>query len=694
MEYTVEEGWDVVVYGGTPGGIMAAIAAARRGCRVLLLDRWEHLGGMSVNGLGKSDVENRAAIGGLFREFVQRVYHSYVGRYGADSEQVRQCRDGYYYEPSVAEKVFQEMLADEPAIEVRRNQHLISAETRSNRLIALYTRGSHNRPPMRIAAEVFIDCTYEGDLAAAAGAKFRLGRESRDEFNEPHAGVIYRHYESGEILPGSTGEGDNRLPAYTFRMCLTTDPANSVPLAEPPEEYDRGNYIGYLEDLAAERFVAPKKYRDGWGYNPAHYDTLMRALSVTELPNCKCDVNINPRPLGFPFAEENAGYVEGDSVVRERICRRHRNLTLGLLYFLQNDEAIPAEHRSIARQYHLPKNEFADNGHFPWQLYIREARRICGRYTLTEHDVTVPPGQNRTPLQYDSVACGEFPVDSFPVRKHEPGRDMVLEGYLSMLEERVRPYQIPYRIMIPVRVDALLVPVAASTTHVAFSTIRMEPCWMVLGQAAGLAAAMAVQARVLPRDVSVHALQRLLLEQGQVLTFFDDLGQAGTNMPAIQFFGTRGFFNDYSSRPRGAVDRTTAATWFRLALECIDKDALPKEFELALEDTLSDSPLTNRSILNWLNRAVAWFRRQPHPRLARRGEVMAAFLNNVNNWPVDFHSNLTVSRGQLCSILYLLIGHLQSDVDGLSSRQPAAIQGPHRLPVRAHASARDRSGVG
>ena len=343
----------------------------------------------------------------------------------------------------------------------------------------------------------------------------RLGRESRDEFNEPHAGHIYFDYQAARILPGSTGDGDERLPAYTYRLCLTTDPDNAYVLTEPPRGYDRDNYVGYFDDLAAGRLSGPKIAKPGRGYNPAHFNTMVRALSVSEIPNQKTDVNINPRPLGFPFPEENAGYVTGDAATRQRICERHRELTLGLLWFLQNDGDIPSAHRDIARQYHLPLDEFTDNGHFPFQLYVREARRLKGEYTLTEHDMTAKSDARSG--HADTIAIGEFPIDSFPCRKRQPGDSLVLEGYLGMLDSVTRPYEIPYRIMIPKSIDGLIVPVAASTTHVAFSSIRMEPTWMGLGQAAGTASHLALAQGCQPRQVPIGELRESLKQQGQVL---------------------------------------------------------------------------------------------------------------------------------------------------------------------------------
>ena len=505
---------DIVVYGATPGGIASAISAARMGREVVLVEYHDHVGGMTASGLGKSDIENRDMIAGIFTEFTGRVLDHYVSTYGPDHENVALCRDGYYYEPSVAEAVFEAMLAEEPGIAILKGWRLLEARTEEGRLRSAGFVNRHDGSVRALEAEVFLDATYEGDLYAAAGAAYRLGRESREEFGEPHAGVIYFDYQAREFLPGTTGEGDDGLPAYTYRLCLSKDPANSRRMTEPPPGYDRDDYLGYFDDLAAGRLAGPKVLVPGRGYNERHFDTLVRALSVTDIPNRKTDVNINPRPLGFAFPEENRGYIEGDEETRELIRRRHRSLAEGLVWFLQNDPEVPEDHRALANELQWPLDEFAANGNFPWQIYVREGRRLVGEHTLTEHDIT---GKGEEPVhQPDSIAVGEFPIDSFPVRKRQPGDTIVLEGYLGMLEHITRPYEIPYRIMVPVEIDGLLAPVAASTTHVAFSSIRMEPTWMALGQAAGVAAHLAIEHGVAPRHVPVETLQETLAAQGQV----------------------------------------------------------------------------------------------------------------------------------------------------------------------------------
>lgn len=506
---------DVVVYAGTPGGIASAIAAARLGHEVLLIEPNEHLGGMTTSGLGKSDIENRAMIGGLFKEFVTGVYDHYLNTYGSEDENTKLCHEGYYAEPKVAENVFESMLAKEARVTVLKGWRLKSAQVEGQRLARLELIHQRENAVKIVKAEVFLDASYEGDLYAAAGAAFRLGRESKEAFGEAHAGVVYFDYQNHEFLPGTTGREDTHLPAYTYRLCLTKDPSNARVMTEPPPGYDRQEYLGYFDDLKAGRLAGPKVFKPGRGYNPKHFDTLVRALSVADIPNEKCDVNINPRPLGFPFPEENQGYIEGDESARQRIRERHRSLILGLLWFLQNDPEVPEAHRQLAREMHLPKDEFTDNAGFPWQLYVREGRRLVGEYTLTEHDIT---GKGQEPKHHrDSIAVGEFPIDSFPCRKRQPSDTLVLEGYLGMLDYITRPYEIPYRIMIPEKVDGLIVPVAASTTHVAFSSIRMEPTWMALGQAAGVAAHLAIQHNTSPRKVPVAEMQDLLVRQGQVI---------------------------------------------------------------------------------------------------------------------------------------------------------------------------------
>jgi|694.fasta_scaffold143778_2 hypothetical protein len=492
---------DVVVIGGTPGGVAAAVVAARLGHSVTLVEHHARIGGMAASGLGWSDIEDRRLVQGLFREFVDRVKDHYVAAHGPGSPQVDLCKDGYHYEPKVTESVLRSFVAESPRITLLTSHALVDATMNANRPVAVRVRDRRTSDVRTLRGKVFVDATYEGDLLAATGVAFRLGREPRDEFGEPHAGEIYADLEGRRL--GGSGKGDDRLPAYTFRVVLTDDPANRVPLAKPPDGYDRTRYLGYLDDLASGRFGT---------------DLFTTVFSVRQLPNGKVELNMKPKTLGFVFAEENAGYIPGDWSARDRITARIRDLSLGLLWFVQTDAAVPEKSRSHASRYGLCRDEFADTGHFPFQLYVREGRRLVGEYTLSERNVTEQPGVTSERRHADAVAVGDYPIDSFPTRKRQPGGDFVLlEGYLGMLHGITRPYQYPYRIMVPKLVDGLIAPVPASATHVAFSAIRMEPTWMALGQAAGVAAHLAITGGTEIRGVPISDLQRILREQGAVL---------------------------------------------------------------------------------------------------------------------------------------------------------------------------------
>lgn len=633
---------DIAVAGATPGGIATAIIAARLGHTVALVEHQRHVGGMSASGLGKSDITTYGAIQGIFREFIERVYAYYTSTYGADSPQVAACREGYYYEPSVAEMIFNAMLADEPNITLHTHHRLEEVARQGHRVVAMRARDLGSDTVKEFRAKVFIDATYEGDLAAWAGVDYRLGREGRDIYNEAHAGIIYLDHTTRGFRPGSTGLGDDRLTAYTFRLCLSTDPENQVRV-EKPADYDRSRYLGYFEDLRLGRL-----------------DTAVKALSIAPIPNNKTDVNMKPWPLGFPFAAENATYVEGDWEERERVIEKLRNITLGLVYFLQNDEEVPAADRELANTYGLAKDEFMDNGHFPWQLYIREARRIVGEYTLTEHDLTLAPESDRAPIHADAIATGEFPIDSFPTRKWEPGHNE-LEGYILMLGHITKPYQIPYRCIVPEKVEGLLVPVALSASHVAFSSVRMEPTWMTIGQAAGIAAHLSITNGSKLRDVDVRTMQRMLLDQGQILTHFDDVTREDAAYTAMQFLGTLGFFDSYNARPRDPITRGEAANWFAKVVEAagrgVDARAMFDSHwsDIGPDDALSgpltmlaafdiveapagatafapEKPLQAQEFEQWLKRAAATvggpvpagWRYEPASTALQRGEVCRA----------------------------------------------------------------------
>lgn len=573
-EKSEESASEILVVGGTPAGIMAAIAAARLGGRVILTEYHGHIGGMSTSGLGKSDIENKDAIAGLFKEFTTRVKKYYVEKYGESSENVVKCKEGYYYEPSVAEHIFNEMIKAEKNIQVLVNHQIEKVNVEDETIQSVEFKDRASGKSIVLKAEVFVDATYEGDVFGLAGAAFMLGREGRSEFNEAHAGKIFFDYNDKVLLPGSTGEADDNLPAYTYRLCLTDDPANSVQLTKPPEDYDRNRYTKYFDDLKEGRLSGPKVFREGHGFYAAHFDTMVRVFSFAEIPNRKYDVNINPRPLGFPFPEENKNYIEANWKQREKVFRHHRNLVLGLLYFVQNDPEVPEAHRKIANQYHLPKDEFTDNDHFPRQLYVREGRRLKGKYILTENDATYKESGRNT-VFHDSILAGEFPIDSFPVTKEPSADKKVLEGYIGLLP--ISPYQLPYRMLIPEKLKGLIVPVAASTTHVAYSTVRMEPLWMGLGQVAGVAAALALRKKLPVGEVPIEQLQASLLGYNQILTYFEDISKEHRAFKAVQFWGTKGFFDRYQCMADEPLDYSTWQNWHKIAMKIFRLDDNPIE---------------------------------------------------------------------------------------------------------------------
>jgi len=287
---TKENSADILVTGGTPAGVCAAISAARLGARVTLTEYHGHLGGMSTSGLGKSDIENKEAITGLFKEFTQRVLKYYMNKYGDDSDNVTLCKEGYYYEPSVAEFVFNQMISEEKNIKVLFNYQIEKTVMESDRIAGAVFKDRNTGDYRTIEASLYIDATYEGDLYAFAGADYRLGREGRDDFNEKHAGHIFFDYQEKILLKGSTGQGDNRLPAYTYRLCMTDDPGNSYVLTKPPSGYNRENYVKYFQDLKEGRLSAPKEFKEGHGYYPDHFDTMVRVFSFTAIPNHKYEL--------------------------------------------------------------------------------------------------------------------------------------------------------------------------------------------------------------------------------------------------------------------------------------------------------------------------------------------------------------------------------------------------------------------
>lgn len=556
-----DDSYDVVVVGATPGGIMAAVAAAREGCSVAILERSAHVGGLPANGLGATDIATRGATAGLFGEFVGRVRRHYVDTYGEGSPEVRDASDGYHFEPHVAEAVFESFLAEQDErITVLRHRQFDAQPgdvvRRDARLTEITVTHLDTGASESYAAKVFIDGTYEGDLAAAAGAAYRLGREGFAEFREPMAGVLYKPW-GGPPGPGTTGLGDNAVQAFNYRLCLTRDPENRVPI-ERPADYRREDYASLVDDVRSGRVAAPPDVRRG----EMAFDGIGRVVNMVLLPRGKTDANNQHAAfLSTDLPEENWPWPTSTWAWRDRYAERLRSYTLGLLWFVQNDPELPEDFRQRCREWGLAADEYADNGHFPRQVYVREGRRIVGDYLFTAHDALPVAEGQRPPVHATSITASHYALDSHAVRKREPGR-VHLDGFFSY---PTRPYTVPYGVMVPKGVEGLLTPVPVSGTHIGFSTLRMEPCWMALGQAAGVAAAISIQHDLPPREVPLPAVQARLLESGAVLVYFQDARPGDPHYQALQFFALRGFVPEWQARLGQAVSDRDASDWIARA---------------------------------------------------------------------------------------------------------------------------------
>ena len=581
--------YDVVIVGGTPAGITAALAAAREGKSSVVLERSAHVGGLPVNGLGATDIATRGATAGLFARFVALNKARYIEKYGAASPQVRDCSDGYHFEPSVAAESFGRMLAEAGPgrIEVRTGRQFDAearnVEKRGERIVAIRILDRATGAEERYRGAVFIDATYEGDLSAAAGVPFRTGREGAAEYGEPCAGKIYRWWKHGPDAEGTTYEGDDAIQSYNYRLCLTDDPQNRLAIPRP-ERYDRTEYVSLVGDVldgrntdarfrtadsaaiarnrrrveSGERTAAPG---DVWG--------MAKVTSMTRLPNAKTDANNQHLALiSTDLPEENWPWPTADWAWRDRFAERLRDYTLGLLWFAQHDEALPAHFREACLRWGLAADEYHDNGGFPRQVYVREGRRLEGCYFFTAADALPEAEGKRPPLHSSSVTASHYALDSHAVRKREAGR-IHLDGFFS---HPTAVYTVPYGVMVPRRIENLLFPVAVSGSHVGFSTLRMEPCWMALGEAAGTAAARAIDSRRNVREIAVETLQEHLLRHGAVLVYLRDLKPDDPDRTAVQRLALRGFFPEWEAGLDRPLDERTARLWSSLAGRTVTAD--------------------------------------------------------------------------------------------------------------------------
>lgn len=464
--------YDVVIWDSTPAGVTTAIAAARAGRKAVIVTEDKHIGGMQTSGLGNTNAGQRDTVGGLAREFHNRVHAWYVKRYGAGSEQVKTCQNGFFFEPHAAESVFVDWLK-ESSVECLTEHVIERVEKSGSRLVALRTNRGRT-----LRGRVFVDSSYEGDLLKLAGCTYALGRESSAQYGEPLAGVRFP--------PSRLGQADHKLQPFDYRLCLTDVKENQVPFRRPAS-YDASNYA----------FLSACLKHDP----PARLHSL---VPLNMMPNRKTDSRTGE------WVGASWRYPEADRAERLAIEKAHRDYSAGYIWFLLSEKCVPEPVRAELARWGHAKDEFIDNDHWPYHVYVREARRLSGDYVMTQQDV-----ERR--FHADGVALGNFYLDVHPVEIVVARHMVVEEGNLG--NPPVRPYEIPYRTLTPKRAEAenLLVPVCVSASHVAFSTIRMEPVWAMLGQAAGVAAAMAIERGVAVQEVPAAALRSRLLEQGAIL---------------------------------------------------------------------------------------------------------------------------------------------------------------------------------
>lgn len=530
--YASDKQFDVVVVGATFSGIAAAINAAKYGHSVALVDEYGQVGGLMTGGLSFTDFISFEVLGGTFRDYMGRVESYYINQYGKDSDQVRDCHNGVNAEPHVTLRIFKQMLGEYPNIKVFLGHRLKNVSLGHPMRKSKHIEGAsfidiENGSTVELNAAVFIDATYEGDLAAYAGAGYRTGRESRQEYGETLAGHMF--FQHGKILAGSTGEGDHRIQGYNFRLIMTNNPENRR-LVERPANYDRQGYLPVSEVLQKGKVsqVFVEKGRDG-------------ILRTQMLPNQKADINdIKNSPVRVALLGQNYEYPEGSPKIRLSIIERHKAHILGLIYFLQNDTSVPDKYREEARQWGLAKDEFVENDNFPTRLYIREARRITGRYVFTQNDVKTVNNSLITRLKKDAIAIGDYALNCHG--EQLPSLyPSVAEGDFNFIPA---PFQVPHGVLIPKGFSNLIVSVAVSASHVGFCGIRLEPTWTALGQASGLTAHLALHKNVMVDEVEVSEVQRLLHKNKAKTIYVSDIDINSVYFEAAQFLGTLGFLHD------------------------------------------------------------------------------------------------------------------------------------------------------
>lgn len=490
---------DLCIYGATSAGVAAAVQASRMGLTAVIVDPAAHVGGLTTGGLGATDIGNKAAIGGISREF----YKTLGAHYGSKEE------DGthWLFEPSVAQRIMDEWL-EQAGTPLYLNSRLSAVDKIGGRIRAISTENGDT-----FEAGMFIDATYEGDLLAMAGVSYHVGREDNAVYKETLNGVHFGHpnhnfktWVDPYVIPGKPdsgllkgvsdapplvqGQGDRCVQAYNFRICLTDDPANQLAFTPPP---------GYDPD----EFELLARY-----INSGMWDALR--LHKRMEPTRKTDLN-NYGAVSTDMIGENYDWAEGDAATRARIYDAHYRYNLGMLYFLANDERVPEVVRREAGTWGLAADEYTKTGNWTPQLYIREARRMISETVMTEHHC------RGLSVAEDPVGLAAYTMDSHNCRRIVINGRAINEGNVEI--GAAKPYPISYRSIVPKGEECqnLLVPVCLSSSHIAFGSIRMEPVFMILGQSAATAAALALESSCAVQDVDYARLKERLVRDGQRL---------------------------------------------------------------------------------------------------------------------------------------------------------------------------------
>ena len=575
--------FDLAIIGATPSGIASAITAGRKGLTVALISSNDQLGGILSNGLGVMDRLYTGFRSPFFNEISENIINYYVDKYGENSEQVKVCKDTRLtFEPHVAEYVFNNLVEKNKNIKVLKSFIPNKADVKKNEIKSITLNSIINNEEIKIIAKSYIDASYEGDLIALSGAPYTVGRESREEFNEPHAGRIFSTHGFGAfpleaaegdlnldtfpvtsqlIFSGSTGEGDKAIQSFTYRVCLTSDPKQKIAIKKP-QNYKRENYLGILESEKDSRKKSHKLKSQLVVNNIKNYK-----IRGPRIPNDKISWNDGNLP------EINHPYPEADYDTRINISNLHKEHALGLLYFFQNDEDVPKKIREESKKWGLPKDEFIDNENFPKEMYVREGRRIRGRYIFSENDASLSSDFERTPIQKDSVAIGDWPMDSHECNANRQAGSLA-DGKI-LLSEKTRPSQIPFRTLLPQKIDNLISTFCVSATHVAFGTIRVEPTLIQLGEVAGFASFEALNKKINVADLDLNRLQIKLLESNFEISFFNDLSHMNNYNESINYLGSKGFFTDYNSNKNKDISKSVAEQWAKGFVKLLDKDFDP-----------------------------------------------------------------------------------------------------------------------